>query len=389
VDSGREQGQLTRRQACGRLAAGFGAAARLDLEALAGPAETDMQDLLEPIREKHDLPALSGAVLKDGQRAAKGAVGVRKYGSDVRVTVGDQFHLGSCTKAMTATLIGMLVEQGELSWDTTLAASFPELASEMTPTFRGVTLDHLLAHRSGFSAKSWAQGKTFRDMHNLPGAPRAQRAAYVRMILREPAQSEPGAKFVYSNRNYAVAGAILERVTNTAWEAFITQRLFRPLGMRSAGFGAMGTPGRIDQPWQHTLSGTEHLPIGPGRYSDNPPVIAPAGTVRCAVEDWTRFLVLHLAGENGKDSLLRADTVRRLHTPQFGGEYAGGWILTERDWSGGRVLTHAGSNNQNFAVVWMAPLKHFVVVAVTNQGGKEAEKACDEVVATSIRRYLT
>jgi hypothetical protein len=151
----------------------------------------------------------------------------------------------------------------------------------------------------------------------------------------------------------------------------------------------MGTPGRIDQPWQHRLSGKEHRPIEPGRYSDNPPVIAPAGTVHCAVEDWMRFLALHLAGENGKVSLLRADTVRRLHAPQFGGEYAGGWILTERDWGGGRVLTHAGSNSQNFAVVWMAPLKSFAVVAVTNQGGKAAEKASDEVVAASIQRFLT
>ena len=56
----------------------------------------------------------------------------------------DQVHIGSCTKAMTATLIGMLVESGLLTWSTTIRDVFPELASRLHPDFQKVTLSQLL-----------------------------------------------------------------------------------------------------------------------------------------------------------------------------------------------------------------------------------------------------
>ena len=117
----------------------------------------NLASVLEPLREKHDLPALAAAVILDGRTYALGVVGVRKSGTDVNALPADPFHMGSCTKAMTATLIAMLVEQGKLRWDTTIAEIFPELAGDMDPTYRNVTVDHLLAHRSGLpgSGASW------------------------------------------------------------------------------------------------------------------------------------------------------------------------------------------------------------------------------------------
>lgn len=348
----------------------------------------DLNAQLEPIRQKYDLPALAGAIVTSEGTVALGAVGVRKYGSPDPVTVDDQFHLGSCTKSMTATLIAMLVEEGRLSWHTTLAQAFPDLSGTMQPAYRTVTLEQLLAQRSGFSEESWPHGKTFLDMHHLPGTPRQQRQTYVAMVLQEPPVFPPGSRFLYSNRNYAVAGAMAERVANDSWEHLMVRRLFRPLGMKTAGFGAMGTPGKIDQPWQHRLDGAKHQPIEPGPLSDNPPVIGPAGTVHCSIGDWARYIRAHLAGEQGKSGILKPETFRKLHTPPFGGDYAAGWVVTERDWGGGRVLTHAGSNNQNFAVVWMAPLRDFAVLAATNQGGDEAAKACDDAASVLIQSYL-
>ena len=354
--------------------------------ASAAPMAQDIGVLLRPLRQQYDLPALAAAVLVSGRTQALGAVGVRKYGATVPVTVHDQFHLGSCTKALTATLCGMLVERGVLRWDTTLAQVFPHLP--MRPEYQGVTLDHLLAHRSGFSSESWPLGKTFLDVHHLPGPPQAQRMAYIALILQEPPIASPGVKYVYSNRNYAVAGAMVEKLTGISWEDFLRRHLFRPLEMMTAGFGAMGTPGREDQPWQHTLVDGKHHPIEPGPLSDNPPAIAPAGTVHCSVGDWAKFVALHLAGEQGTGHLLRPQTIRRLHQPQFGGDYAGGWIRTDRPWGGGWVLTHSGSNNHNYAVVWMAPLKNFAVLVMTNQGGDTAAQATDATAAALIGHFL-
>lgn len=350
-------------------------------------SKAEIDALLETIRRKHDLPALAAAVVLGGRTVAVGAVGLRKDGADARVTVNDRFHIGSCTKAMTATLLGLLVEEGRLRWDTTLAEAFPQLADAMRPEYRKVTLEQLLCHRGGLPSHSWPTGKTFLDMHRLPGTPRQQRRAYVEMFLREPPGAEPGAKYLYANAGYAVAGAMAEEVTDTSWEELMRRRVFRPLGMKTAGFGAMGTPGRIDQPWQHVLEGKKRRPIPPGPLSDNPPVIGPGGTVHCSMGDWAKFVAAHVQGE-AKGGLLKAETFQRLHAPPFGGDYALGWVVTERDWGGGRVLTHAGSNNQNFAVVWMAPLRGFAVLSATNQGGEAAAQACDEVAAALIGRFL-
>ena len=67
------------------------------------------------------LPGMVGAVVRGEEVTAIGAVGIRKIGSPEPIRVDDVVHLGSCTKAMTATMIGTLVDEGKLGWETTLA----------------------------------------------------------------------------------------------------------------------------------------------------------------------------------------------------------------------------------------------------------------------------
>jgi CubicO group peptidase (beta-lactamase class C family) len=351
------------------------------------PLPEDLHELLEPIRAKYDLPALAGAIVTSRGLQAVGVVGVRKYGTDIAATRDDQFHLGSDTKAMTATLLAMLVEEGKLSWNQTLEQIFPELASTMNPAYHKVTIEQLLAHRAGLSDASWPAGKTFADMWNLPGTPREQRRAYLSMILREPPANTPGTQFLYSNRSYAVAGVIAETIADAPWEELMRKRLFTPLKMDSCGFGTMGTPGRTDQPWQHRVFGEVHQPIEPGTRADNPPVIAPAGEVHCSIGDWGKFIQAHLRGELGEPGLLKPETFKLLHTAPFGGEYGFGWLIVQRAWAGGMALNHAGSNTQNYAIVWLAPTKDFAVLVMTNQADTEQNtfKACDETAVALIQ----
>jgi CubicO group peptidase (beta-lactamase class C family) len=349
-----------------------------------------LRPLLESIRKKYNLPSIAGCVIYKGHIAALSAVGLRKVGSDIKVTNDDQFHLGSCTKAMTATLIGILIERGKLRWDTSLAEAFPNMVKDMHPDYRNVTLKHLLAHRAGLppSEQTWPQGKSFRDIHNLPGTPMQQRLTYAKMMLCQKPEAEPGTKYIYSNAGYAIAGVIAEQVTGTPWETLMQEMIFDPLGMKTAGFGSMGSPGKIDQPWQHKMKDGKLIAIEPGRFSDNPPAIGPASTVHCSIGDWAKFIKAHLDGARGDITLLKTDTSLTLHTPAFGGNYAPGWEVAERDWGGGRVLTHQGTNGMNFAVVWIAPKRNFAVLVTSNQGGGEVSKACDEAASLLINKFL-
>ena len=100
-----------------------------------------------------------GAVCLGGQLAAIGALGIRKIGSSQPIQIDDQMHMGSCTKAMTATMIGSLVEAGKLSWKSNFRTMFPESAEEFHPQFQDATLSHLLTHR-GSTSPTWTRPTT-------------------------------------------------------------------------------------------------------------------------------------------------------------------------------------------------------------------------------------
>jgi CubicO group peptidase (beta-lactamase class C family) len=358
-------------------------------------AATGVVDLgpdLAGIREKYDFPALAAAVIVEGELHARGVVGVRKYGSDVQAEPNDPFHLGSCTKAMTGSLVSLLVQQGKLKWETTLAEYFPDLRDTMHPDYRDVTLVHLLSHRAGvppmtngFAPVEGGQLLRIRAMKS----PAEQRRRMTEIVLARPPVNKPGEKKEYSNAGISIAGAIVDRVMGEEYEAVLCRLLFEPLEMKTAGFGPMGTAGRIDAPWPHRKQGDEITPVTPEPMADNPPFITPAGRVHCSIADWAKYIQCVLKAVRGEDGLLSPEQVRQLKEPPFGGDYALGWGLHERPWAGGPVLQHAGSNGMNYCVVWVAPWKDFAVLAATNRGGAGASEGLDRVCAEMIRKFLT
>ncbi len=346
------------------------------------PPRRNLRDILRPIRLKHDLPAMAAAVVVPERVLSVGVDGVRRRGAEKAVTVEDRFHLGSCTKAMTATLLARLVEEGKLAWEAKPAETFRDLG-EIHPGWAGVTLMHLLTHRGGAPENLDADGLWGR-LWSHPGTPTEQRSALVEGVLRRAPVAGPGAKYLYSNAGYAIAGAVAERVTGKSWEDLMRERIFGPLGMKSAGFGAPGRPEALDQPRGHTAAGK---PVEPGPGSDNPAAIGPAGTVHATIADWGHFIALHLRAGRGKPALLRPETFVRLHRPPDGADYAAGWGVTTRPGAKGPVLTHAGSNTMWYAVAWLAPESGFAVLVATNQGGDTAAKACDEAAGAVIREH--
>ena len=333
---------------------------------------------LKPIRQKFGVPAMAALVVTSQGVQFAGAVGVRKRDTEIPVTLADEWHLGSDTKAMTATLLARLVERGQLKWDTTLATVFPDLAPQIHPGFKTVTLLQLLSHRAGLPANL--------DLAKYPGDEVvALRLRAVREELAKKPQHTPGSNFEYSNLGYIIAGAVVEKTTGQSWERAVSTEVFEPLQMKAVGFGGTGTRGQIDQPWPHTAAGEPTAENGPAM--DNPPVMGPAGRVHCSIQEWAKFIQDQLRGDRGEAALLKPDTYQKLHTPPFGGDYALGWIVVHRGWGGGIVFNHAGDNTMNFANVWIAPKRDFAILVCVNKSGDTAFKATDEAVGTLIKLH--
>jgi len=209
--------------------------------------DADTAQALKEIRERCDLPALAVAVSKGGEVCDRAAVGVRKAGNATPVAIDDQFHIGSCTKSMTATLVAMLVEEGRLRWDTTISDVFREWEGKIDRQCEAVTVAHLLTHRGGVannpSKTAWSRA------WEENGTPMQQRQEFAQAVLACPPVAAPGTKMVYSNSGYAVISAMIEKIIDQPWELLTTEKLFRPLHMDSAGFGPPGTKDQLDQPW--------------------------------------------------------------------------------------------------------------------------------------------
>lgn len=332
-----------------------------------------IKETMEAIRKKYDLPALGGAIVTM-ESTQVFVTGVRKRGAEETIQPDDRWHLGSNTKAMTATLAALLVQQGKLKWTTTLGEVFPYAKKE----YQNVTLEMLLTHRGGFPPpeQTAPKGTSILALHNLSSSPHEARAEYAKKALAQEPYATPGTQTVYSNMGYILAGALIEKKAGKPWEILMQDLLFHPLEMKSAGFGPM------IEPFPHLSTGQ---PLTPSHWTDNPPLIGPAGAVHASLSDYAKFLRLHL----GAGNLLHQETLHKLHTPPEGEDYAFGWIVVPREWAGGTALTHAGSNTLNFTVVWLALRREFGVIAVTNQGGEKSARACDEVASALIKKHLS
>jgi CubicO group peptidase (beta-lactamase class C family) len=165
------------------------------------------------------------------------------------------------------------------------------------------------------------------------------------------------------------------------------ERLFEPLGLKSAGFGEPATAGVVDQPWGHRGYVAPFQPIPPGPDADNPPAIGPAGTVHLSVADFARYTRWHVAGARGEGWLLSPESFEKLHTPPPEQKYAMGWAVTSRRWAGGTTLMHQGENEMFYAVMWLGPGENTAFVAVCNADGAMAADACNEAIRMLINRY--
>ena len=399
--------------------------------------DTLLQSILGRGGERFGMVA---AVLQGERIIAQGAAGVRKRGTAERITLNDRFHLGSCPKAMTATLLAMLVEEGKLNWTTTLGELFADTVKPMHPAWENVTLRQVLAHRAGLRFDPDGLARVFklflapyaslRRGSELMRTPRArlgsvpqQRLEIARQALSRPPSIPPDTKFIYSNEGYILAGAVLEHLTGRAWEDLMRERLFQPLGISTGGFGPPGTAAKTDQPWGH--SSVVGKPLDPGSPAAQFPwYYGPAGLAHMTITDWAKFIGLHLRGDPANPhcqcqaALLKPDTFAELHgiapatTYVKGGwvlrritllatgdatpavTYGAGWCISTASWAKGtqpgdtgRRLWHAGSNGQWLSAAFIAPEIDLAVLVACNRGLDIAIWKTRQAARTLIRAF--
>ncbi|MGK0218431.1 MAG: CubicO group peptidase (beta-lactamase class C family) [Planctomycetota bacterium] len=356
----------------------------------------DLGPVLKEVLSGFEVPGVGAAIVTSAGLVAQGVAGVRERGTETLVQAGDRFHIGSCTKAMTATLVAHYVEAGRLGWETTLQEALPELAKGMHATWHSVRVSQLLSHTAGVPT-SLAKFKHLWPVYSSKDEPMlVVRPKFIAGLMTKAPHVTPGTGFAYSNYGYVTLGTILQGLVGKPWEQLMREQLFEPLGMQASGFGGPDAPYFAEPVPLEDADGEALQPRGhfeDGRVTkgfDNVRALGPAGTVHCTLADWGKFARLHLRGARGEQGLLlKPSSFTALHAPGPGSKhllnwrfvsYGGGWNITTRQDTEGSVLMHDGSNTAWFAFLWIVPEEDFAVLVSCNQGGRQGRLATEAVV---------
>ncbi len=322
---------------------------------------------LENVLTDYDIPALAAMTMNSNGLLEKAAVGSYSTELSMDVDTNNKWHVGSITKSMTATLVGILVEKGHLEWTTTIG----DVASEgYLEDYKDVNFIQLLSHTSGISPKDYpVEPFDIRETSEI-------RLEWAIASLNQPR----GSGFAYSNNGYVVAGVMLELIMQDSWENLMVAHLFEPLGMRDTHFGAPGNNGG-EQPWGHQFETSGWVPKDPMLVtSDNPAALGPGGTVHTTLDDLGKYIQLHM----GNSAVITQTTLEMLHKEVDGSGYALGWNVNQ---SG---IYHSGSNTRWFAQLYISADGTFSNFAVTNSydiDGKKSIPAVIETLSVMGKRY--
>ncbi len=339
------------------------------------PAQRAFQQTMSSVRDDGNIPGLV-AIAFDPDGVYLSVQGKRRFDRPDKVQGTDRFHIGSNIKSMTATLLAIAVERGRLSWETELQALFPD--TPMHPAYRRVTVEQLLHHRAGIV--SLPDLAALAQVPAFAGDPQQQRAAFAGWALQLPPETHIGV-FNYSNGGYALAGAIVDRVSGTRFEAGLKQQLLRPIGSRAEfGWPAAQSP---KQPWGHYEIDGQLIATDPADPQFLFPVwLRSAGDLSISLLDYASYVMLHVEAACGRPRLLSAQAFERMHAvpDSVDGEaYSMGWSELELE-GGVQVSTHSGSAGNFYTTAAYDHQCERGIVVMVNSGSERAATAVESAV---------
>jgi CubicO group peptidase (beta-lactamase class C family) len=240
-----------------------------------------------------DQPAISIAVVKDGETVLTRGYGVREQGRPARVDEHTLFAVASNTKAMTAAGLAILVDEGKVQWDEPVRTYLPGFTLSDPVIGERITVRDLLSHRAGF-------GLGAGDLLFWPNSDRT-RAEVMAAVPFVPIEDGFRAAYHYCNLMFVVAGEVLAAVSGQSWEDFIQTRILDRLGMtETVPLARLADPAKSALP--HGRVGPPLRYQGPMTVLDrsieavwNWDSAAAAGGVCTTPVDWAKWMNVRLA----------------------------------------------------------------------------------------------
>ena len=227
------------------------------------------------------VPGVAVVIVSGGQIKSLNGYGVRRAGTREQVTPDTVFRLASLSKSFAGTAASVLVNEGGISWDTTITSVLPNVAFKNPRYGKQLTLRHALAQSSGLPRHTYThyidEGMSYANI--------VQRLRYVNFVC------PPGKCFEYQNVVYSLAGDMIKKKAGMSYENYVEQKIFDPLGMRSASFGLASYNASPNRAAPHIATGKRWMPTA---VTANWYRVPPAAGVNASIVDMSRFLLAQM-----------------------------------------------------------------------------------------------
>jgi CubicO group peptidase (beta-lactamase class C family) len=321
---------------------------------------------LEELKET-GTPGVAIAIVRGDRIVFARGFGVANVETNAAVTGDTLFQIGSITKTFTATAVLTLAKEGNLKLDKPIG----EFAKGLHPKLAQVTLQQLLSHTAGLKDEPDEFG--LQDESAL--------GQYVRSWKEDYCLFEPETVFSYSNSGFALAGFVAQEVSAKPYADFMTEKLFKPLGMPRTTF-------------RPTIAMTYPLAVGHrARRGEAPTVVRPlandarlwpAGTMYSSVNELARFAIAFLNdglldGKQVLSASVVADMQKpRAEVPSSLDHYGYGLFINH--YRGLRQVWHEGSMTGYVGAMRIVPEHRFAVIVLSNRDGTNLRKTVEKAL---------
>lgn len=317
------------------------------------------------------------AVVEKGKVVYTGGFGYSDLDKKLPVTENTQFAIGSCTKAFTASILGMLVKEGKVELDKPVRNYLPELKFQNEYTNDHATLRDMMCHRTGLPRHDMSWYASWASRNEL----------LARIQYMEPT-AELREKWQYNNFMFLAQGVVIEKLTGKSWEENMRERILKPLGMDNTNLSTKDMGKSADHSLAFATKDSSVIAIA---YR-NIDAMGPAGSINSCAKDMAKWLITWIndGKYNGKEifpSLYRNDAIT-IQMAIGGGTpgtenpdvhisgYGLGWMISS--YRGHYRVEHGGGIDGFITTTGFFPSDSIGIFVSSNQGG----------VVSSIRNFI-
>lgn len=334
--------------------------------------ENYLADLVEREMSDHEITGISIALIDDQKLIWQKGFGFADLENKIPATPETIYRAGSISKVFTAAATMQLAEQGKIDIDQPLVKALPEFSIKSRFTDAApVTPRNVMTHHSGLPS-NYYRGLFVRNPDPFESVLDDIRDEYL--------STPPNTVFSYSNLGMALLGASVEKVSGQAFNDYMGQHFFQPLGMTRSSFASRA----VTKAYDH------NKPIEVFSLRD-----MPAANLLSNVVDLSQFVKMQFAeGRAGNQQILLPATTREMVRVQnanlpltFDSHVGLGWLLSGIQVPGaGRVASHGGSLPDSHSMMSILPDHKLGVVILTNSATSAG--SVSKIASESLRLML-